>query len=72
MLLPVLVALLAADSVIELLGVLPAVVEAVGEAEAEEVAEPVKRAGKAKAEAAPAATKSVSDVLAAWSTDDDE
>lgn len=51
---------------------IPAKEDAPAKMAAEEVAEPVKRAGKAKADAAPAATKSVSDVLAAWSTDDDE
>jgi hypothetical protein len=36
------------------------------------VAEPVKRAAKPKADPAPAANKSVTDVLASWATDDDE
>jgi hypothetical protein len=38
----------------------------------EEVAEPVKRAAKPKADAPPAASKNVTDVLASWATDDDE
>jgi hypothetical protein len=38
---------------------------------AEEVAEPVKRETKAKAAVPPAASKSVSDVLEAWATDDE-
>ena len=40
--------------------------------QAEEVAEPVKRTtAKPKAEAAPAATKNVSDILSDWATDED-
>lgn len=47
--------------------------EAVAEtAQAEAVAEPVKRAtAKPKAEAAPAASKNVSDILSDWATDED-
>jgi len=37
----------------------------------EEVAEPTKRPSKAKAEAAPAPTKNVADILNDWSTDDE-
>jgi hypothetical protein len=39
---------------------------------AEDVAEPTKRPSKVKADAAPAPTKNVTDVLASWATDDDE
>jgi hypothetical protein len=38
---------------------------------AEDVAEPTKRPSKVKADAAPAPTKNVTDVLASWATDDD-
>lgn len=38
----------------------------------EEAAEPTKRPSKAKAEAAPAPSKDVSDILSDWATDDDE
>jgi hypothetical protein len=51
---------------------IPAKEDAATKVEAEEVAEPVKRPAKAKADAAPTPPKAVEDVLAAWSTDDDE
>lgn len=40
-------------------------------AAAEEVSEPTKRASKPKAEAAPAASKNVADILSDWSTDEE-
>jgi hypothetical protein len=51
---------------------IPAKEAAAEHVQAEEVAEPVKRAAKPKADAAPASTKNVKDVLASWATDDDE
>jgi len=50
---------------------IPAKEEAAPKVAAEEVAEPVKRETKAKATVSPAASKSVSDVLEAWATDDE-
>lgn len=51
---------------------IPAKEEAVEKVQAEEVAEPVKRAAaKPKAEAAPATSKNVSDILSDWATDED-
>jgi hypothetical protein len=50
---------------------IPAKEEAVEKVQAEEVAEPTKRAAKPKAEATPAATKNVTDILSDWATDDE-
>ena len=51
---------------------IPAKEEAVEKVQAEEVAEPVKRAAaKPKAEAAPATSKNVADILSDWATDED-